>query len=156
MNSKLNNFLNYFKNPDVLFKLAVIVFLTILLNESQDYPDHSRLFPQIVTIFGLVIVVLSLGKDMISEVNKKVEEQNKSKKSETKLRFFKTVVVIIIAFLISLIGGILFVVPAAYLCYFSFFGRREIAGRIFFITVMVTLIAYGIFKMLFKIPVLNF
>ena len=156
MKSKFTESFHYIKHPEVLFKIGLLLFLALLFNESIEYPDHSRLFPQIVTIFGLIIVSLSLVRDFILGPDKKINQQSPAEKSETKTRFFKTVIVIILSFLFSLIGGILFVVPAAYVGYFAFFGKREMAGKILMITTVVTIIAYGIFKLVFKIPVLNF
>jgi len=156
MNSKLTQWLRNLKHPDILFRLSLIICLAVLFNESKAYPDHSRLFPQIVTLLGLIIVSLSLGRDFIFGPDKKANPPGPVEKTETTARFFKTVIVIILCFFLSLAAGILFVVPAAYIGYFAFFGKREMAGKILLITTAVMTAAYAILKLIFKIPVLNF
>jgi len=106
-------------------------------------------------VFGVFLVLLSIGKDVIMKTDAVTEDRDDAKRSENKRRVLKTGLVIIISFLISMLFGILFVVPAAYIGYLIFLGKRETAGKIFSLTVIVTLLVYGIFRTVFGIPVLK-
>ena len=145
--------LYFLKNSHNVFRICILAFLVVLFHETVKYPLHSRLFPEIIIVFGFFLVLLSVGKDVIMKTDAVTEDRDDAKRSENKRRVLKTGLVIIISFLISMLFGILFVVPAAYIGYLIFLGKRETAGKIFSVTVIVTLLVYGIFRTVFSIPV---
>ena len=145
--------LYFLKNSHNVFRICILAFLVILFHETVHYPLHSRLFPEIIIVFGVFLVLLSVGKDVIMKPDTVTEDRDDAKRSENRRRMLKTGLVIIISFLISMSFGILFVVPAAYIGYLIFLGKRETAGKILLVTIIITLMVYGIFRSLFGIPV---
>lgn len=106
------------KLAEVWFKLVLFVFFILLYLLAIPYPEKSKQFPQLIAIFSLIMIVISLIMDFtrkgkvaegIGDVDdtelKVLDNTTQKTKRES---FYKAWGIIIVTTAIGFLGGFLF------------------------------------------------
>ncbi len=157
--------LSTLKRTDVRIKLVLLAFFGLFYLLAIPYPEKSRQFPQLIALFSLVVIVLSLIMDFrrkaavsaqISQVDDtELTGTDEQGKTEKRKRFYRAWAIILVSSGAGFLGGFLF--TAFFLCagFALIFGRREKAFKNMTAAVVMTVCIYLIFERLMGVPLLS-
>jgi len=156
-----------FKLTEVWFKLVLSAFFTFLYLLSSPYPEKAKQFPQLIIIFTLIVILISLMRDFsrkevvvegIADVHdtelKVLDETTKKKRRK---RFYQAWGIILISMAIGFLGGFLFSTFSLFVGFALFFGKRT-RKNLFkhtLIAVVMTILIYITFQWIMGIPLLT-
>src|SRR5512135_1296638 len=110
--------LRTWKRTDVRIKLVLLVFFGLFYVLAIPYPEKSRQFPQLIALFSLAALVVSLIADFTQKVTvtaqiAQVDDTeltgiDEQEKNEKKKRFYRAWGVILVSVAAGLLGGFLF------------------------------------------------
>ena len=152
------------KLPEVWFKLVLFVFFGFLFLFAIPYPEKSKQFPQLLTMFSLILIGISLITDFtrkgtvaaaiadVDDTELKVLDDT-TKKSKKK-RFYKAWKIILVSTAIGFLGGFLFTSFFLLIGFAIYFGERKNLSKNSFIAVLMTMIIYVSFQWIMGVPLL--
>jgi len=153
------------KLTEVWFKLVLLVFFGLFFLLAIPYPEKSKQFPQLIAIFSLIMVAISLITDFtrkgkvaegiadVDDTELKVLDMT-TQKTKRK-RFYKAWTIILLSTAIGFLGGFLFTTFFIFIGFPLFFGRREKLSKNIFIAVLMTMIIYLSFQWIMGVPLLT-
>jgi hypothetical protein len=152
------------KRKEVWFKLLLLVVFVFLFITAIPYPLKSKQFPQLVAIFTLIVIALSLITDFIgkpapaggkTENNNELAVNDGAADRAMNRRFYEAWAIILVSTAIGFLAGFLF------LSFFLFLGfalrsesRKKLLQNIV-IAVLSTVIIYFTFDWMMAIPLLD-
>jgi len=149
---------------EVWFKLVLLVFFGFLYWLAIPYPEKSRQFPQLVALFSLILIVLSLVLDFarrggvsgeVADVgDTELTIVDESVKRERTKRFCKAWAIILVSTAVGFWGGFLFSTFLFFVGSAFFFGKKENFWRNTLVAVGVTAIIYLVFQKIMGVPLL--
>jgi hypothetical protein len=153
------------KLTEVWFKLVLFFIFGFLYLLAIPYPEKSKQFPQLIALFSLIMIVISLITDFTRR-DKVVEGIADVDDTELKIldattqktkrkRFYKAWGIILISTAIGLLGGFLFTTFFIFIGFALFFGRREKLFKNILIAVLLTMIIYLSFQWIMGVPLLT-
>ena len=147
------------------FKVILLVFFGTLYLLANSYPEKSRQFPQLIALFTLAALGVSLTFDMIRERTASTEIADvgdtelkvvdEKRKKERRRRFTVAWAIILVSTGMGFLTGFLFTTFLLFVGFALFFGRREILIKNIFIAVAITAAVYFIFQRVFGVPLLS-
>jgi hypothetical protein len=147
------------------FKLILLAFFGLLFLLSTSYPLKAKQFPQLIALFGLMTVVISLVVDFIrkaplaQEITDVGDTELKTLGKEAKgmrwRRFYRAWAIILVSTAAGFLGGFLFTTFFLFISFSLFFGERKNLFKNTLVTVSLTIIVYFTFQWIFKIPLLQ-
>jgi hypothetical protein len=153
------------KRTDVRIKLVLLVFFGLFYVLALPYPEKSRHFPQLIALFSLVTLVLSLIGDFmrkatvtaqIAQVDDTeltgIDEQGTDEK---KKRFYRAWGIILASTTAGLLGGFLFTAFFLFTGFALFFGQRKDVLKNMLLSVVMTICIYFVFERLMGVPLLS-
>ncbi|MDI7259861.1 MAG: tripartite tricarboxylate transporter TctB family protein [Thermodesulfobacteriota bacterium] len=154
-----------FIRTEALIKLALLAFFGSLYLLSISYPDKSRQFPQLIAIFTLIMLSISLFIDFtqrrtdageISEVDDtELKVIDKETKRARKKRFWQAWEIILFSTAIGFLGGFLFTALFLFVGSAFLFGERKNVFKNSAIAVFITIFVYILFQWVMKVPLLG-
>ncbi len=151
-----------FRNGDVLFLLFIFLAFLVLLRESYNYPQESRIFPELIiwctlllsgSLLFIYLFIPSWKEAVVSPDGE--SEADTASGGDRAGRFFRGWICIGLSLLTAFLCGFLFLIPAAFLSYTLLLGRKGMLGKILLIALTTTLVIYGIFDYFLGIPTLH-
>jgi hypothetical protein len=164
------------KQTDVWFKLVLFVFFAFIYLSSIPFPQKSKQFPQLMSGFSMIIVVISLFIDFTKKNKKEapasdlkallrdetasVEDLEAALVDEAprkinKRKFYLAWIVILVSSAIGFFGGFLVTTLCLFEGFALFFGKKEHLIRNTLVAVGVTLLIYVTFHKLMGVPLLS-
>jgi len=153
------------KLTEVWFKLVLLVFFVLFSLLAIPYPEKSKQFPQLIAIFSLIMIVISLILDFtrkgkvaegIADVDDtELKVLDMSTRKTKRKRFYKAWAIILISTAIGFLGGFLFTTFFIFIGFTLFFGRREKLFKNILIAVLMTIIIYLSFQWIMGVPLLT-
>jgi hypothetical protein len=150
---------------DFWLKLILLVFFGLLFLFSSPYPLKAKQFPQLIAVFGLIIVVVSLVTDFVRKVplaqeitdvgDTELKTLDKEEKKMRRKRFFQAWAIILISTGVGFAGGFLFTTFFLFFSFSLFFGEKKNLVKNVLVTVSLTIFVYFTFQWIFKIPLLQ-
>jgi hypothetical protein len=153
------------KRTDVRFKLVLMVFFGLFYALAIPYPQKSRQFPQLIALFSLVTVVISLISDFarkaaatgeIAQVDDteltRIDEQSRKEK---KGRFYRAWVIILASTVAGLLGGFAFTTFFLFAGFALVFGDSKDLFKNAVMTVAITVCIYLAFHWLMGVPLFS-
>ena len=153
------------KRTDVRFKLALLIFFGLLYLLAIPYPEKSRQFPQLIALFSLAFVLISLIGDAmrkgavtaeIAQVDDtdltRIDEQARKQK---KKRFLRAWGIILASLAAGLAGGFLFTTFFMFAGFAVVFGGKRNLRKNIIIAVVMTIGIYCGFEWLMGVPLLS-
>ena len=147
------------------FKVVLLVFFGALYFLANSYPEKSRQFPQLIALFALAALGVSLTFDLIRERAASTEigdvgdtdlkVVDEKRKKERRRRFYLAWAIILVSTGMGFLTGFLFTTFLLFVGFALFFGRREILIKNIFIAVAITAAVYFIFQRVFGVPLLS-
>ncbi len=153
------------KLTEVWFKLVLLIFFVLFSLLAIPYPEKSKQFPQLIAIFSLVIIVISLIMDFTRK-GKVAEGIGDVDDTELKVldapiqktkrkRFYKAWAIILISTAIGFLGGFLFTTFFLSMGFPLLFGERKNLLKNTVIAIAMTIVIFFIFQGVFEIPLLK-
>jgi hypothetical protein len=154
------------KRLDVWCKIVLTALFALLYVTARSYPSESRQFPQLIAVFTLVILVISLirdfsGKTAASPVPAEASDagfqaagQAKGKKEE-KRRLYLTWVMILVSTALGFWGGFLITTFLLFMGFALFFGEKRHLVRNSLTAIAVTAVIYVLFEWIMRVPLLG-
>lgn len=150
---------------EIWFKLVLLILFGLLYWTAIFYPEKSKKFPQLIAMFSLIMIMISLimdftQKDKMAEGIADVDDtelkvvDDSSKKSKRK-RFFKAWGIILISTAIGLLGGFLFTTFFLFIGFALLFGEKKNLLKNTLIAVFLTVIIYFAFQWTMGVPLLR-
>jgi hypothetical protein len=153
------------KPTEVWFKLVLFVFFGLFFLLAIPYPEKSKQFPQLIAVFSLIMIVISLIIDFtwkgrvaegIADVDDAELKVLDSPIQKTKRkRFYKAWAIILISTAMGFSGGFLFTTFFLLMGFALFFGERGNLFKNTVVAVAMTIIIFFIFQWVFQIPLLK-
>jgi len=154
------------KRPDVWCKMALMALFALLYAMARSYPSESRQFPQLIAVFTLVVLAVSLGRDFLGKKASRPEsaqagnarvrvadEQREDR--ERKKRLYLTWGLILISTAIGFWGGFLITTFLLFIGFALLFGERKHLLRNSLTAVAVTAVIYFVFEWIMRVPLLG-
>ena len=155
------------KRLDVWCKMALMVFFVLLYLMARSYPSESRQFPQLIAMFTLVVLAISLARDFLvkktaappesaeaSDAGFQVADQKKGDK-DRKRRLYLTWGLILISTGIGFWGGFLITTFLLFIGFALFFGEKKHLLRNSLTAIAVTAVIYFFFEWMMRVPLLG-
>jgi hypothetical protein len=154
------------KRLDVWCKIVLMLLFVWLYILARSYPSESRQFPQLIAVFTLVILVISLIRDFLgmttaateaaeaSDAGFQATDQKQSQK-ERKKRFYLAWGMILISTAIGFWGGFLITTFLLFMGFALFFGEKKHLLRNSLTAITVTVVIYFVFEWFMRIPLLG-
>ncbi len=152
---------------DVWCKIVLMALFVLLYVMARSYPSESRQFPQLIAVFTLVMLVISLVRDFLgkktaappesaeaSDAGFQVAGQEKGEK-EKKRRFYLTWTLILISTGIGFWGGFLITTFLLFIGFALFFGEKKHLFRNSLTAIAVTAVIYFVFEWIMRVPLLG-
>lgn len=108
-----------FKRTEVWFKLVLLILFSLLYLLAIPYPEKSKQFPQLIAVFSIVMIVISLMIDLtrketgvgeIADVgDTELKILDETTKETRRKRFYQAWGIILISTAIGFLGGFLLV-----------------------------------------------
>jgi len=153
------------KRTDVRFKLVLMLFFGLLYVLAIPYPQKSRQFPQLIALFSLATLVISLISDFvrktavtvqIAQVDDtdltRIDEQGKKEK---KKRFYRAWDIILASTAAGLLGGFIFTTFFLFAGFALIFGDRKNLFKNTVRAVVMTICIYLAFQWLMGVPLFS-
>jgi len=157
--------LRTWKRTDVRIKLVLLVFFGLFYVLAIPYPEKSRQFPQLIAVFTLAALVVSLIADFTQKVTvtaqiAQVDDTeltgiDEQVKNEKKKRFYRAWGVILVSVAAGLLGGFLFTTFFLFAGFALIFGQRKNAFKNMALAVVMTIGIYLVFEWLMGVPLLS-
>jgi len=150
---------------EIAFKLVLLLFFASFYLLAISFPEKSKSFPQLIALFSLVMIVISLMMDFtrkgtetaeitdVDDTELKVLDE-KARKAKKK-RFYKAWGIILVAAAAGFLGGFLFTAFFFFLGFALIFGKRENLPKNIFVAVGMTVIIYFSFQWIMDVPLLH-
>jgi len=153
------------KLTEVWFKLVLLIFFVLFSLLSIPFPEKSKEFPQIIALFSLILIVISLIIDFTRK-GKVAEGIGDVDDTELKVldapiqktkreRFYKAWAIILISTAMGFSGGFLFTTFFLLMGFALFFGERGNLFKNAIVAVAMTIVIFFIFQWIFEIPLLK-
>jgi hypothetical protein len=153
------------KLTEVKFKLALFVLFILLYIFAIPYPGKSKQFPQLIAVFSLMMIVISLivdftRKEPVAKVVADVDDtelkvlDDKAKRTKRK-RFYRAWEIILVSTAVGFLGGFLFSTFFYFIGFALFFGERKHLIKNIVISVFMTIIIYLLFQWIMGVPLLT-
>lgn len=156
-----------FKRTEVWFKLVLLILFSLLYLLAIPYPEKSKQFPQLIAVFSIVMIVISLIIDLtrkgtgvgeiadVGDTELKILDET-TKKARRK-RFYKAWGIILVSTAIGFLGGFLFSTFSLFVGFALFFGKRtrKYLFKNIFIAVVMTILIYVAFQWIMGVPLLT-
>ena len=87
----------WLRNTETLFKLGLLAFFLLLIWTGSNYPEKSRLFPEIIGGITVILILISCIQDFMKPKDEKKQEEAKRQEfasttiREEKLRWVREV-----------------------------------------------------------------
>lgn len=155
------------KLTEVRFKLVLFIFFVLFYLLALPYPQKSRQFPQLLAMFSLFMIVISLVMDFtrketvareIMEVgDTRLKLLDETTKKTKRKRFYQAWGIILISTAFGFLGGFLFSTFFLFVGFALFFGKRTRKNIIknIVIAVFMTIIIYFLFQWIMSVPLLT-
>ncbi len=153
------------KRLEVWFKFLLVAFFCFLYILAIPYPAKSKQFPQLIAVFSLVMLFLSLVSDFtqkhtraaqISGVDDtELEEIDEAARRTRRKRFFKAWAILLFSAAAGYLGGFLFATFFLLLGFAFFFGEKKDLLKNSAIAVILTVAIYVIFQYVMAVPLLS-
>jgi hypothetical protein len=131
------------------------------------YPEKSKQFPQLIAVFSIIMIVISLMIDLtrketgvgeiadVGDTELKILDET-TKKARRK-RFYQAWGIILISTAIGFLGGFLFSTFSLFVGFALFFGKRtrKYLFKNIFIAVVMTILIYVAFQWIMGVPLLT-
>jgi hypothetical protein len=147
------------------FKLILLIFFSLLYLLSIPYPLRAKQFPQLIALFGLILIVISLIFDFIRKGTETGEMTDigdtelkvidKEAKKRMRKRFYQAWAIIIVSTAIGFLGGFLFTTFFLFISFALLFGHKRNLSKNTAIAVSLTIIIYFTFEWIFGVPLLE-
>lgn len=144
------------------FLLTLFIFLYLL---AIPYPQDSKKFPQLIALFSLIMLGVSLVLDFTSKetVAKEITDTGDGElrvadegiRKERRKRFYQTWGIILASTAIGFWGGFLFSTFFLFLGFALFFGKRKNFLKNAVIATLTTVVIYLIFEWMMGVPLLE-
>jgi hypothetical protein len=153
--------LRIFKKGDVLFPLFIFLIFLFLLKECFNYSSDSRAFPKLI-IMGTLILSGSLLsmyiffpslKNII--VSPESGEKGAERKWETRARFYRGWMSIVISLMAAFLFGFVFLIPASFISYTLLLGRKGVLLKILLLSLVTAVMVYMVFDRILGIPTMR-
>jgi hypothetical protein len=152
------------KLPEVWFKLVLFFFFGLLFLLAIPYPEKSKRFPQLLAIFSLIMIVISLiidftRKGTVAEGIADVDDTELKILDDTnqktrRRRFYRAWEIILVSTAIGFLGGFLFTTFFLFMGFALFFGERKNFFKNTLIAVFMTIIIFFSFQWVMSVPLL--
>lgn len=154
------------KRLDVWCKMALMALFVLLYAMARSYPSESRQFPQLIAVFTLVVLAISLVRDFLgnkvarpesaetSDAGFQVADQQRGDR-ERKKRLYLTWGLILTATAIGFWGGFLITTFLLFMGFSLLFGERKHRLRNSLTAVAVTAVIYIVFEWIMRVPLLG-
>ena len=155
------------KRLDVWCKISLIALFVPLYIIARSYPSESRQFPQLIAVFTLVVLAISLVRDFFgkkaasppesaegSDAGFQAADQGKGLK-ERKKRLYLTWGMILVSTSIGFWGGFLITTFLLFIGFALFFGEKKHLLRNSLTAIAVTAVIYFIFEWIMRVPLLG-
>jgi len=153
------------KRTDVRFKLALMFFFGLLYVLAIPYPQKSRQFPQLIALFSLATVVISLISDFARKVSvtegiaqvddTELTRLDEEGKRERKRRFYRAWGIILASTSAGLLGGFAFTAFFLFAGFALIFGDRKKLFKNAVMAVGMTICIYLAFQWLMGVPLFS-
>ena len=153
------------KRTDVRIKLVLLVFFGLFYVLAIPYPEKSRQFPQLMALFTLAVLVVSLIADFTRKATVTVQIAlvddteltgiDEQGTNEKKKRFYRAWGIILASLAAGLLGGFIF--TTFFLCagFALIFGERKDVLKNMAVAVVMTICIYVVFERLMGVPLLT-
>jgi hypothetical protein len=139
-------------NLDLFFHMGVLSFFLLLLWESRRYPFESRLYPQVIGVFALILIAVSLFQHFRREEKEAVVDTLAGLRRK---RFLQISLILVFATAIGFLGGFLLSVLCYYVAYAFFQEDKTKLLRTLGMGVALTIIFYISFGWFLNVPLLR-
>jgi len=153
------------QRTEIWFKLVLLVFFGLFFLLSIPFPEKSKRFPQLIAIFSLIMIVISLIMDLtrkggmaegIADVDDTELKVLDAPAQKTKRkRFYKAWAVILVSTAIGFSGGFLFTTFFLLMGFPLLFGDRGNLVKNTVVAIAMTIVIFLIFQWVFEIPLLK-
>ncbi len=153
------------KRTDIRFKLVLVVFFALFYVLAIPYPEKSRQFPQLIALFSLIVLIISLISDVarkgagaraIAQVDDtELTGTDEQDKKEKKKRFYQAWGVILTATAAGLLGGFAFTTFFLFAGFALIFGDRQHLFKNMVMAVVLTVCIYVAFEWLMGVPLFS-
>jgi Tripartite tricarboxylate transporter TctB family len=154
------------KRLDVWCKMALMALFVLLYLMARSYPAESRQFPQLIAVFTLAILLISLIRDFsgktaaspgsaeASDAGFQAADQGNEEK-ERRRRFYLTWGLIIVSTALGFWGGFLITTFLLFIGFALFFGEKKHLVRNIVSAVAVTAVIYFVFEWIMRVPLVG-
>jgi len=153
------------KLTEIWFKLILLVFFTFFYLLSIPYPEKAKQFPQLIAIFSLIMIVISLMTDFIQKgkITKgiigiddgELKVLDEATVKERRKRFYQAWGIILVSTVIGFLGGFLFSTFFFFVGFALLFGKKKNLFKNTTITIAMTVVIYFIFQWIMGVPLLT-
>lgn len=153
------------KLTEVWFKLVLIVFFGFLYLLSFPYPEKSKQFPQLLALFSLIMIVISLvidftkkgavAKEITDVGDTELKVIDETDKKIRRKRFYQAWGIILVSTAIGFFVGFLFSTFFFFIGFALFFGERKNLVKNIVIAVAMTILIYLSFQWMLNVPLLT-
>ena len=140
------------KRLDVWCKMALMALFVLLIVMARSYPSESRQFPQLIAMFTLIVLVISLARDFFG---KKTDASPESAEASDAGFQAADQGMIIISTGLGFWGGFLVTTFLLFMGFALFFGEKKHLVRNSFTAIAVTAVIYFIFEWIMRVPLLG-
>jgi len=175
----------WLRNTDLILKVCLLAFFLFWIWIGRTYPEKSRLFPDLLSGVGIILILLSFAMGLIKQKKEKkkvtepeppssdvreeklrwvkeMEEQSEKdagfellEKSERKKRLWQSILIILISLGIGYLGGFLLTVPFYFLTFGILHGAKKQTLKYIIIALGVTIVTYSFFTILMGVPLMK-
>lgn len=153
------------KLTEVWFKLVLLIFFSLFFLLAIPFPEKSKQFPQLIAVFSLIMIVISLiidfaRKGKVAEGIADVDDtelrvlDHTTQKTKRK-RFYKAWGIILVSTAIGFLGGFLFTTFFLLMGFPLLFGEKRNLFKNTIVGMAMTIIIFFIFQWIFEIPLLQ-
>lgn len=154
------------KRLDVWCKIVLMLLFVILYGMARSYPAESRQFPQLIAVFTLVILVISLIRDFSGKTAPARESaeasdagfqstDQKQDRKERRKRLCLAWGMILVSTAIGFWGGFLITTFLLFIGFALFFGEKKHLLRNSITAILVTAVIYFVFEWVMRVPLLG-
>lgn len=153
------------KLTEVWFKLVLLAFFIFLYLLSIPYPEKAKRFPQLIAIFSLIMIVISLMTDFIQKgkVAEGIADVGDSElkvldgatRKERRKRFYQAWGIILVSTAIGFLGGFLFSTFFFFIGFALLFGKKKNLFKNTLVAIFMTIIIYLSLQWIMGVPLLT-
>jgi len=153
------------KRLEVWFKFLLVAFFCYFYILAIPYPSKSKQFPQLIAVFSLIMLFISLVSDFTKKDTKakqigdvdgtELEEVDEAAGATRLKRFLKAWAILLFSAAAGYLGGFLFASFFLLLGFALFFGEKRDLFKNSSIAVILTIVIYFIFQYIMAVPLLT-